>query len=129
MSRKDTIIIAVLINAGLLIVLFASALKSSGPGHEMAAAISQKTTLEPVVKQEVLHNGGDEVDQALQKFASTSASQEKFTEYAAASAPADRPISFADDLKAFSAPTTAAPAVFSPPLASVSTEDKKAAEY
>lgn len=128
MSRKDTIIIAVLINAGLLIVLFASALKSSGSGHEMAAATPQKTTLEPVVKKEVLHNGGDEVDQALQKFASTSASQEKFTEYAAAPAPAARPISFADDLKAFSAPTTATPAVFSP-LANASAEDKKTGEY
>ena len=36
MSRKDTIIIAVLINAGLLIVLFATALKTSAPQAEIA---------------------------------------------------------------------------------------------
>ena len=34
MSRKDTIIIAVLINAGLLIVLFATALKPSDSKEE-----------------------------------------------------------------------------------------------
>jgi hypothetical protein len=37
MSRRDTIIVAVLINAGLLIVLFASALKSNSPREESIA--------------------------------------------------------------------------------------------
>jgi peptidoglycan DL-endopeptidase LytF len=124
MSRKDTIIIAVLINAGLLIVLFASALKSSGPSHEMAAAIPPRSTYEPVNKKEVLHNGGDEVDQALQKFAATSAPQEKLPEYTSPAAPS---FSFADDLKGFSAPQIATTAVFSP--ASASAEDKKPTEY
>ena len=38
MSRKDTIIVTVLINAGLLVVLFASALKTSEVPQEKVAA-------------------------------------------------------------------------------------------
>ncbi len=75
MSRKDTIIVAVLINTGLLIILFASALKSgdseqmlvSNPGahpepriEEVSSTLAKKET--PVVV-------GDEVDRALQQFA------------------------------------------------------------
>jgi LysM repeat protein len=40
MSRKEMIIVAVLINAGLLIVLFASALKSS-PGAEISLVVQE----------------------------------------------------------------------------------------
>lgn len=118
MSRRDTIIIAVLINAGLLIVLFASALKSSGSTPEVAAIPPPKMHLEPpLMKKEVVHNGGDEVDQALQKFVATAPMPEKLPEYT------PPPASFADDLKAFSAVENVAPAVFSSP------EEKKINEY
>jgi LysM repeat protein len=70
-SRKDTIIVAVLINTGLLIILFASALKSGGSEQtlvthpeplieEVSSTLAKKET--PVVV-------GDEVDLALQQFA------------------------------------------------------------
>jgi LysM repeat protein len=70
MSRRDTIIVAVLINAGLLIVLFASALKSGVPDREVVAQPAPviQTIPEPVVKREPLPFRGDEVDQALSQF-------------------------------------------------------------
>jgi LysM repeat protein len=133
MSRKDTIIIAVLINAGLLIVLFASALKSTGPNQEIAASSIQKVA-EPIAKKEPQQSGGDEVDQALQKLAS--ASQEQQTAYAAVQgaqvslqASGAPVVNFVDDLKAFSPPETTMRAVFSPPVASALAEEKKTAEY
>src|SRR5271155_5588498 len=64
MSRKDTIIIAVLINAGLLIVLFACALKTSPPQADLTPPIAKYA--EPTYKKEQpVMSGGDEVDQAL----------------------------------------------------------------
>lgn len=74
MSRRDTIIIAVLVNAGLLIVLFASALKSHAPGEDFAAAptlqevreIRESSEFHP--KKEATAIGGDEVDRALSQF-------------------------------------------------------------
>jgi LysM repeat protein len=91
MSRRDTIIIAVLVNAGLLIVLFASALKSDAPKDEFATApisIPQQTP-DFAVKKEVAPLPIDEVDQALTQFVQIT--------------PAPEPIifpNFADDLKA-----------------------------
>lgn len=67
MSRKDTIIIAVLVNAGLLIILFASALKS--PVHDTCY---QSEPLKPIVdvspKKEIIIQKGDVVDHALEQF-------------------------------------------------------------
>jgi len=68
MSRKDTIIIAVLVNAGLLIILFASALKP--PVHDTCY---QPEPLKPIVdvspKKEIIIQKGDAVDHALEQFA------------------------------------------------------------
>ncbi|KAG6559447.1 LysM domain [Candidatus Rhabdochlamydia oedothoracis] len=68
MSRKDTIIIAVLVNAGLLIILFASALKP-----HMHNTCYQPEPLKPIVdgspKKEVVIQKGDAVDHALEQFA------------------------------------------------------------
>ena len=68
MSRKDTIIIAVLVNAGLLIILFASALKL--PMHDTCY---QPEPLKPIVdvsaKKEVVIQKGDAIDHALEQFA------------------------------------------------------------
>jgi len=44
MNRRDLIIIAVLVNAGLLIVLFASALKSNDAAQEVASAVVSETS-------------------------------------------------------------------------------------
>lgn len=53
MSRKDTILVAVLINAGLLIVLFASALKSGADEEHVVKAhepLVQELALQPLHK-------------------------------------------------------------------------------
>ncbi len=72
MSRRDTIIVAVLINAGLVIVLFASALKSGSPVEEMVAApkpiTQQVASVTP--SQSKVTAIGDEVDVALSQYQS-----------------------------------------------------------
>lgn len=92
MSRKDTIIIAVLVNAGLLIVLFASALKSERQAAQIA------TNPNPVV-QEIKNSQvkktstpviGDEIDQAIRQYAAAMPDQKPTKEK-----------SFAEDLQAF----------------------------
>ncbi|MDR2539992.1 MAG: LysM peptidoglycan-binding domain-containing protein [Chlamydiales bacterium] len=68
MSRKDTIIIAVLVNAGLLIILFASALKS--PVHDTCYQPVEpfKPIVDVPLKKEVMIQKGDTVDHALEQF-------------------------------------------------------------
>lgn len=69
MSRRDTIIVAALINAGLLIILFVSALKNPSASETIAQApeVYSQPMAEAVVKAEpkVL---GDEVDQVLSQY-------------------------------------------------------------
>lgn len=73
MSRRDTIIFAVLINIGLLIVLFVTASKPEATTiseEEFVVpneAIVEETFSEPI---QVANNGGDEVDQLLNQLAS-----------------------------------------------------------
>lgn len=70
MSRKDTIIIAVLVNAGLLIILFASALKPSSIHQD--TCFQTAAPLKPIVdishKREIDVQKGDAVDHALEQF-------------------------------------------------------------
>lgn len=68
MSRRDVIIVAVLINAGLLIVLFASAIKSSPPAQEMAMNTHAQVE-ELAVKPNAAVKSVDEIDQAIAKLA------------------------------------------------------------
>lgn len=102
MSRKDTIIIAVLVNAGLLIVLFASALKTNSPVQDVAANMPPAPIIqevqEPSFKKEMPSVVGDEVDVALNQFAQNSTP--------VVAAQPQQPSSFADDLKTFSLPET-----------------------
>ena len=103
MSRKDTIIIAVLVNAGLLIVLFASALKTNSPVQDVAANMPPAPIIqevqEPAFKKEAAVSVvGDEVDVALNQFAQNSTP--------ALAAQPQQPSSFADDLKTFTLPET-----------------------
>lgn len=111
MSRRDIIIVAVLVNAGLLIVLFASALKS-GPSENESVV-----TLPPVVQtvqekvpdlvfQKEVRPVGDEVDLALTQFSQGAAPSV---------APQTTPSSFADDLKSIAtAETTVTPSLPQP---------------
>ncbi|HSX12656.1 MAG TPA: LysM peptidoglycan-binding domain-containing protein [Rhabdochlamydiaceae bacterium] len=78
MSRKDTIIIAILVNAALLVALFVSALKKDSAQSKIAVA-SQPVIKEPLIekplelpKQDTLAikaSSGDEVDMVLKEFA------------------------------------------------------------
>lgn len=110
MSRRDTIIIAVLVNAGLLVVLFVTALKSNTPEQELAAnpAKPVQTVSELPLKKEILASG-DEVDQALSQFSEQKALTPAMTAQPAAlaAAPATASANFADDLKAITQPSTA----------------------
>lgn len=74
MNRRDVIIIAVLINAGLLVVLCASALKS---GNNQPELVMQKEAImnTPMIIQNNLPLvRGDEVDQVLSQFATVNPS-------------------------------------------------------
>ena len=96
MTRKDTIIAAVVVNAGLLIVLFASALKSGSGDVSYSAAESPKIepVAEAVLKNEPVAFQRDEVDQVLKQYAQVAPVQE-----AVASQPVQSS-SFVEDLQA-----------------------------
>jgi peptidoglycan DL-endopeptidase LytF len=100
MNRRDMIIVTVLVNAGLLIVLFASAIKSS-PYEEFVAApppaIQEPT--EVAFKKEKGTSGKDEVDLALNQF-----SKQPVAPAQEPSQPVDMPASFAQDLRAITEP-------------------------
>lgn len=64
MNRKDTIIVAVLVNVGLLIVLFASAIKSGREHEDFVVAASQPEKLQAIPVK-------DEVDMVLSQYAKT----------------------------------------------------------
>jgi len=73
MSRRDTIIIAVLLNAGLLIVLFATSLKTdnSVPEPSTLAALAPSPKIEEAlqpVSATSLTSTGDEVDQMMKQY-------------------------------------------------------------
>ena len=70
MSRKDTIIVAALINAGLLIILFVSALKNPSSTEtftQAPEAISQPLS-ESIARTDTKTVMGDEVDQVLSQY-------------------------------------------------------------
>ncbi len=118
MTRKDTIIVAVLINAGLLIVLFATALKSDSSKEEFAASpapVVQTAVPDYSFKKETTTVVGDEVDVALNQFAQNAMpSSTPVTQTPSLTPPTDTmatwaPASFADDLKAIALPETTVP--------------------
>jgi len=108
MTRRDTILIAVLINAGLLIILFASALTTHSETSEVAAAPAPRVVEMPV-KKEVSLSGGDEVDRVL---AAAPAALPQTPLSFVPSAP--QPLSFVDDLKTLTTVPSAPP--FTPTL-------------
>jgi len=121
MSRRDTIIIAVLLNAGLLIVLFATSLRSDTAPHEASsfAAAPMKVEEAAIPAPSIVPASGtaqlktpaigDEVDQAAQQY----------TPPLLTTAP-DAQMNFAADLQSITGvqpadSVAAAPAVESPP--------------
>lgn len=71
MTRKDTIIIAVLVNAALLIALFVTAIKrDNNPSQEMEkiAAHIQPIAIPETEKKEIKAAQGDEIDLVLKEF-------------------------------------------------------------
>lgn len=78
MTRKETIIIAVLINAGLLVVLFATALSPKAESPVSGEAqIAMTSVAEPIVatQMSVSNAQTDEVDQMLSKYSSVIATE------------------------------------------------------
>lgn len=73
MSRRDTIIIAVLLNAGLLIVLFATSLKSDNsiPEPSTVTAFAPAPKIEEAaqpISSEALTSTGDTVEQMMKQY-------------------------------------------------------------
>lgn len=139
MSRKDTIIVAVLINAGLLIVLFASALKSNS-STEFAAAPTPmiQEPFEPAAKKET-PVAGDEVDQALSQFSQNSVAATTLPTAPQTAMPMTNlspaaPSSFADDLQAIVVPEVSpVPLAQASPIqtltAPITSQNKPASEF
>ncbi len=75
MNRRDVIIIAVLVNAGLLVVLFASALKSGNDQPEISVQKESVVNTSSMAKNDISPPRGDEVDQVLSQFATVNTSQ------------------------------------------------------
>ena len=121
MSRRDTIIVAVLINAGLLIVLFASALKSNSSDDDFVTAppshIQESSDL--AAKKGPISLPADEVDVALKQFTQDRTEQVSSNAHVQASvqpqslppisSPAPPSPNFTEDLKAIA--TVEAPSV------------------
>ncbi len=112
MTRRDTIIAAILVNAGLLIVLFASALKSDT--QEQKYTISAPTRVEPFIEQisskDPIAEHGDEVDQVLKQYAnpmpSVASAVQSALEKSAETGlqPTQAVQNFADDLRTIALP-------------------------
>ena len=105
MSRRDTIIIAALINAGLLIILFVSALKnnSSSDALSMASDPVLASPSEFAARAETKAVMGDEVDQVLSQYSQQNPMQSVASTpvtVAPAAETNSTSQSFVDDLKA-----------------------------
>lgn len=71
MSRRDTIIIAVLINAGLLMILFATAMPSKDeelPSEAKAVAVAEPQEVKLAEKESISITPRDEVDKVLSEW-------------------------------------------------------------
>lgn len=104
MSRKDTIIVAVLVNAGLLIVLFASALKSGGVSQPIALN-SSAPKQELALKEEPFFPIKEKADFAAQPLAQSSIIPPTVVMGQTPS------VNFVEDLKAFTLPEPSASVV------------------
>ena len=96
MTKRETIMITALVNAGLLVILFVSALKENTLQEEIALKPKMPVELPAVIAQEApVRNEtkkivGDEVDLVLRQYREQNPLQ----------APTQSPVSFVEDLKA-----------------------------
>ncbi len=103
MSRRDTIIVAALVNAGLLIVLFVSALKNQDEGDQVV--LQQKSS--SLISNEVVALStpksviGDEVDQVLKQY-----TQQDPLQVPIVIVPNSSASSFAEDLQGLTLPVS-----------------------
>jgi len=74
MNRRDMIIVAALINAGLLVVLFVSAVKSEPKIEETSVASSYERAIEKPV---TISQKGDQIDQVISRYSAKVAKKEK----------------------------------------------------
>jgi LysM repeat protein len=74
MNRRDTIIIAVLLNAGLLIVLFATSVKSDKTEEVVPTTVLSsnqpeiQSTKAPIAAAPIAPAGSDQLDQVIQQY-------------------------------------------------------------
>ncbi|MBM3198385.1 MAG: LysM peptidoglycan-binding domain-containing protein [Chlamydiae bacterium] len=122
MTKKDTIIVTALVNAGVLVILFVSALKNDGGKEEFVLKPKSPdlSVSEVVIHEDTKKVLGDEVDRVLKLYTEQNPLQ------AQASTPSlQAPISFVDDLKSVAEPSAKEPtsllAVEPPPQESVKT--------
>jgi LysM repeat protein len=118
MSRRDTIIVAALVNAGLLIVLFVSALKNPKDSEPLVVKreVADLIVSEAPIRSEPKKIVGDEVEQVLKQYVKQDPLAEPIQPIAAAPS-----ASFAQDLQSIAEPV-AAPV---PVLASLSEPSKE----
>ncbi len=111
MTRRDTIIVAALINAGLLVVLFVSALKNEEGREEFAVKkeASYSVSSEVPFKSEAKKVMGDEVDQVLRQY-----TQQDPLQVEQSSVVASGTSSFVEDLKAITEVPASEPVVAAP---------------
>ena len=79
MNRRDMIIVAALINAGLLVVLFVSAVKPSQREEKssLAASHQEKAVIETAVtKPAKTSSSGDQIDQVISEYSAKVAEKE-----------------------------------------------------
>lgn len=78
MNRRDIIIVAVLINAGLLVTLFVSSLKKES-GMDLVSSKPIKEQVDVVAKltPPPIEKGGDQVDQVISQYTAMAKVEEK----------------------------------------------------
>ena len=105
MTKRDTIIVTALINAGLLVILFVSALKQEERKEEVAFRPELKlNTSDVVVRSEAKKIMGDEVDQVLKQYTQQDPLQKPAVREFSAQVATPAPVSFVDDLKSVTEP-------------------------
>ena len=77
MNRRDIIIVAVLINTGLLVTLFVSSLKKES-GIDLVSSTPIKESIDITAKlTPPIKKGGDQVDQVISQYTAVTKIQEK----------------------------------------------------
>ena len=76
MNRRDIIIVAVLINAGLLATLFVSSLKKE-QGTDLVLSTKESHQIEIAATPLSIKQGGDQIDQVISQYTAMAKTEEK----------------------------------------------------